>query len=486
MHARFGSGSGEESPGLSLRAVRLAILFLPVTLLLLVSLRAPAESRMILWLGTGFQVLACALALFTGATGREPAGPAIIMLYVIALTWMLLGSTGREDAVNYFAQSVLLVVPLAFFAVQCLRDSGATALRRARQLAAQLGSRRDWPRDLLEVRLLPEVKALRESLHIDASPALEMLANPRPAVRVAALAALEFRPSWRAGQPQVVLQLARRAAEPEIRACAVNALGNVDDRLLVESLGELLRDPSSLVRQTASDALLWNAERWHWLRDAVRQALGDPACEEDGPLRPAGNQLTAEAIADLHGWSAEKGVIAHRAALTLGAYYGQQLGGGGAPELVAKLRGMVLNPQTAPMLRLELARLLHKHRELSGDDLRKLLEPSMPAPVRLIAVEALLAHGPSPEALGALHDLARLPNREIALATADVVQRRLGIDLGLPRNQAPPPVQSRTAADVARRVLAWASQFELAEAGTADNQPAYRPSASDTSRVDLG
>ncbi|MFO0845027.1 MAG: hypothetical protein U0797_21995 [Gemmataceae bacterium] len=136
---------------------------------------------------------------------------------------------------------------------------------------------------------------------------------------------------------------------------------------------------------------------------------------------------------------------------------------------------------------------MHQHGELGGEDLRRLLDPGMPAPVRLIAVEALLARGPNPEALAALHDLARLPNREIALATGDVVQRRLGVDLGLPRDQPPPPVHSRSAAEVARRVLGWAMQYEVAEAAVApaptpaDSQPAYhRPSTGSSSRVDLG
>jgi hypothetical protein len=57
----------------------------------------------------------------------------------------------------------------------------------------------------------------------------------------------------------------------------------------------------------------------------------------------------------------------------------------------------------------------------------------------------------------ALRDLARLPNREIALATADVVQRRLGVDLGLGLGQPLPPVHSRQAAEIVRRVMAWAA-----------------------------
>src|SRR5207249_1090734 len=90
-----------------------------------------------------------------------------------------------------------------------------------------------------------------------------------------------------------------------------------------------------------------------------------------------------------------------------------------------------------------------------------------PAPLRLIAVETLLAeHGQEPAAngaLGTLRDLARLPNREIALATADVIQRRLGVDLGLGLGQPLPPVHSRQAADITRRVMVWASQYDAPE-----------------------
>ena len=74
-----------------------------------------------------------------------------------------------------------------------------------------------------------------------------------------------------------------------------------------------------------------------------------------------------------------------------------------------------------------------------------------------------LARGESVQAVSALHDLARLPNREIALATADVVQRRLGADLGLQRGQPLPPVHSRKAAEVARQLMIWALQQEAPE-----------------------
>ena len=52
---------------------------------------------------------------------------------------------------------------------------------------------------------------------------------------------------------------------------------------------------------------------------------------------------------------------------------------------------------------------------------------------------------------------------EIALSTADVVQRRLGVDLGLALGQALPALHSRQAAEVTRRVMVWAAQFDQDE-----------------------
>jgi HEAT repeat protein len=305
---------------------------------------------------------------------------------------------------------------------------------------------------------------------------------------VAALAALEFRPSWRPGQAQVVLQLAQRAPEPEVRAGAIFALANIDDRLVIEPLAELMRDPSPMVRQTTAEALLWSTEqRWDWIRHVLRGALGDPVGQEDGPLKVAANQLTPEAVADLHTWASEKGIIALRAALTLGAYYSQHLTAGASLEVLQQMRQKLADSHTPAMVRLELARLLHQHHELDRDDLRKMLDPATPAPVRLIAVEALLGMGPCPQALAALHDLARLPNRELALATAEVVQRRLGVDLGLQRGQALPAVQSRTAAEVARKLMAWATQHDVTTSTPMPTQREGMPNrTAPSSKVDLG
>src|SRR5262249_57165264 len=88
----------------------------------------------------------------------------------------------------------------------------------------------------------------------------------------------------------------------------------------------------------------------------------------------------------------------------------------------------------------------------------QLLDGVNPAPLRLIAAEALLAGERHAAALTAMREIARLPNREIALSTAEIVQRRLGVDLGLAVGQPLPPLHSRLAAEGTRRVMAWSEK----------------------------
>jgi hypothetical protein len=373
-------------------------------------------------------------------------------------------------------KSILLIVPLCVFALQTLVESGAPAIRRARLLADSIAQRREWPQDLATCRALPEVKALRAALGLDAAPALALLDHPRSEVRIAALAALEFRKDWKAGQAELVLQLAQRTEQPAIRAAAVAALGNLDDRLLVETLAQFLHDPSLEVRKAATEALLWNTDhRWGWIRYAVRRFLADPLFSTDGPLMILGQMLTEEAVKDLTAWTAEKGTLATRSAQTLGAHYSRALSEGSEAELVQTLKAQLANPKTSAVLRLELGRLLQNNQELDPPLLDKLLNSSNPAPLRLIAAETILAeHADGPlqaVAVAALRDLARLPNREIALATADVVQRRLGVDLGLGLGQPLPPVHSRPAADITRRVMAWSANYGPPSEGMEDSRP---------------
>ncbi len=455
-------------------AFRFAISLLPTVLLFGASLRQPGAENVLLWAATGFQGFVCLLSLLSRRTWGQPVGPSIITLYLVALAWFWC-SDSQNDWYTHLTKATLLVVPLGVFAFQTLHESGAPAIRRARLLADRLAHRKEWPTDLAACRALPEVKALRAALVIDAAPALALLQHSRQEVRVAALAALEFRKDWRPGQAELVLQAAQRAEQPAIRAAAVSALANVDDRSLVEAVAQFMHDPSTEVRRAATESLLWDTEhRWGWIRYIVRRVLADPLYANDGALHHEGQLLTPEAVADLTGWCAEKGVLASRAALTLGHHYSRALTERPEEKLVKALQHLLADPQTPAVLRVELGRLLQLHQELEVNLLERMLEPSNPAPLRLIAVETLLAEHadepPASAALSTLRDLARLPNREIALATADVIQRRLGVDLGLGLGQPLPAVHSRQAADITRRVMVWASQYDLPD-GVEDSRP---------------
>jgi hypothetical protein len=451
------------SPGAN-TVIRLGLQFLPAFVLLICAIAKPHWA---LWAGVVFQLAMVGLLRLIGrGQGWQPLGTSALVLYWTAIGWLILGFGIQELSDKRFnlALAILLVVSVVVFGLQILADSGAQDIRNARMLAQRLEDRKDWPEDLASCFDLPEVKELREAVQSDPVPALAMLLQPRPQVRMAALAALEFRKHWEPGQAELVLSVAQHAPEPEVRASAIMALANVEDRLLVDRLAEYLCDPSQGVRRAATEALLWNCEkRWTWVRPAVRKALSDGAQEEDGAIIPNRQLLSADAVNDLTAWSAEKGIIAIRAALTLGAHYERLLNQERDEHQINDLQQELANPNAPTPLRMELARILKKYGLLPRDLHEKLLDTANPAPLRLIAVEALLAEGKHPAAIAALREVARLPNREIALVTADIVQRRLGIDLGMPMNQPLPPVQSRQAADVTRRVMAWAAQIENAD-----------------------
>jgi hypothetical protein len=106
----------------------------------------------------------------------------------------------------------------------------------------------------------------------------------------------------------------------------------------------------------------------------------------------------------------------------------------------------------------ELAALLRDHHMLSPDLLDRLTNPDQPGPIRLFAAEVMLRANPSdPDGIDVLRGLARQPNREIAVQIGCVLQNVLGLELGLPTNGQVPAPNSKSAADVARRVLAWAN-----------------------------
>src|SRR5215468_3098886 len=120
------------------------------------------------------------------------------------------------------------------------------------------------------------------------------------------------------------------------------------------------------------------------MRYAVRRSLGDPLCQEDGPLQLCGQPLPSEAVDDLTAWASEKGLLGLRAALTLGQHYNHALAEGIDVEVVLELRHQLANPHAPPVLRMELAKLLNSHAQLERETLHCLLDPANPAPLRLI------------------------------------------------------------------------------------------------------
>jgi HEAT repeat protein len=350
-----------------------------------------------------------------------------------------------------------LLVPSCLFAIQTILGTGSPALQYAQSIAKRLTERTDLPADLHACRLIPEVRELREAIFEEAAPVLPFLQHQSPQVRVIVLTALEFRKTWRMGQPDVVLRLAQTDREPIIRAAALLALGSVQHRTLIEAMAECLRDPVSDVRRAAAEALLWDTDRrWVWIRHALHQALGDPRFAKDGPLTVATGSFHAQAVADLMAWATESGTLGVRATLTLVDHYSRQLSEQPDPMQIAQLRDQVANPRASAVLRVELAGLLHKRGLLNDELLDQMLHPTNPSSLRLLAVEALLQQRRNEQAIAVLREVARQPNRELSLTAAIMVQKYLHFDMGLELGAPPPPLHSRQAAEVTHRMIQWA------------------------------
>jgi hypothetical protein len=434
------------------RLGRLVLLLLPAGLL---ALRDPGA--------VGQPPHAAAVAALLGllAAMARPAGAALpaVALYLgaLATAWQL-PATGPEWR-DHLAQGLLLTTPLAVFSARVLQVFGVHELRMARRAAYAIRRRAKWPTDFAELCRQPEVLDLREAARNDAAAALVLLGDHEPGTRRAALAALESRPKWRSGQADFVLRLARSETDPELRSAAVRAMGRVTSQSLLERTAEFLADPDPKVRRAAIDAVM-GGEPWRWpfVRESVHEVMGSYALADDGPLVARGVPLGAPALADLTAWVAEGGAVAVRATHTLIAHYRLVLQLEPNPMLVAGLCQRVADAHVPTILRVELAHLLHEFDQLSEEVLVSLLDPAEPTSLRLLGAEALLLAGRHDRATTALREIARQPNRELAVATASIVQRCLGIDMGLGLNQPLPELHTRQAAEVARRVMLWAHQ----------------------------
>jgi hypothetical protein len=438
------------------RLVSLGLLLLPTALLGVLAARYQSVP---LVAGAGVQGLFALVFLRVHPVWRPPVSSSVVTLYLIALAWAWVPLRGTTDWAVSLAHGTLLLGVVALLAAHDLNRIGAEPLRRANKWCRRIAARADWPAQVADCRTVPEAVALRSAVREEVSPALALLSDPRPQVQAAALGALEYRSHWRPGEAELVLRMVQNSTEPGVRVAAAYALAGVDTAELVEGLAGFLRDPAPEVRRAAAEALLWDGERrWPMARESIREALNDQKLAGDGPLFEGTVRLPAAAVCDLTVWAAEAPPLSSRAILTLAEQYHYGLNDPDRPELGSELVAMMLAPETPPGLRVELAALLRDHQLLTPDVLDRLTNLDQPGPIRLFAAEVMLRANPEdPDGIDVLRGLARQPNREMAVAVAGILQNVLGLELGMPPGGELPVPTSKLAAEVARRVLAWAN-----------------------------
>lgn len=450
--------------------VTLALLLVPPAVLGVAALR---QQSALLAVGAIAQVLGAALLVRSRYAWRPPASAVVICLYLIALGWLWFATQDTPDPFARFGRGLFLLGAVGLLVCHDLTRTGVEPRRRAKKWTHALLTRTHWPRDADGVAGLPEVRALYAAVRGDPTLAFVLLDDPRAEVQLAALTALQDRDGWRWDAAAVVLEAGRKAVVPEVRAAAIRAVATADTGDIAKAVSEGFRDPSAEVRAAATDALLAGGDhRWAALRNAVRAALTDPHLAGDGPLPNAAGRLPAGGLCDLSNWAAEPGTLAERSVNTLVSHYHALLAAGTDPGLAADLGRQVTEAETPPVLRLELALLLRNLGLIPPTLQDRMTDPDQPSPVRLIAVEVMLAADAADvTALDVLRGLGRQQNRETGLAIARILQKYCQVNLGLPAQGASPKQQM----EAAQRVYRWATGKATGDYGDTPG-PSARPS----------
>lgn len=445
--------------------LRWVVFVLPSVLLLIQVLQAPDNGQFLPLVGFGISagVGLLALSFFRELPSFRFSA---LFLSAFALPFFYYLPTTNNYFLIALSQALLWFFALVGFVSFWLQRSGSLMYRKARRLSEEIGRKTDWPPELARCKDVPEVRAFREAIRYDAGPALNLLDHTHPGVRIAALAALEYRAHWQIGQPNEVLRLLETDRVPEVRTQAIRALGALRDRRITELMANALSDQDENVRDAAAEMLFNKSERrsrdrrWQWMRNGVRLALSSNFLTDQGPILQDGQILSGEAVADFVAWSGDRGPLGIRAAETLGVHY-SRLMREEPDETGREIIGIVENAQTPALLRVQLARLTSS--QFKGDIrlMEKLLGAGNPVPLRQMAAETLLTRtSRHPEALATLREIAKLGNRELALDTARIVQHCLNVDLGIAIGQPMPHPASPRAADITRKLLQWAMQSE--------------------------
>ena len=466
--------------------LRVAALVGPALLLYVAYRHAVGDTA--LWLGVGAAAeVAAIVAVFALNRGLPSLGLAVFATWPLAwifvglVTFLSFGQALRDDWVFALLHGILPLPLLAVVSGFVVRQSGALLIQQARHVAQQILSKTDWPADLQACKDLPIVQEFREAIRFDATAAIQLLENPKPQVRACALAAIDSRRFWRAGQVERVIALLHKETQPELQAAALRALIHTHEIRLLEAVAEKLKHSNPVVRNAAAAVLLRESSskrRWGHVRTSVHNALSDATYRDDSSILPPGVRLNQDAIEDFLAWSEERGALGARASHTLAAHYAQMMLERPS-DYALRLRQLALETTRSAELRVALTRLLWERGYADQPFMELLLEQVNPQPLRLLAADALLQTGPHMRSIACLREIGRQPNRELALATADVVQRRLGTDMGLAMGQPLPAVNSSRAVEVQRRLMTWSSKVDHSENALDTNFPAIIPRPSD-------
>jgi hypothetical protein len=433
-----------------------ALLLAPSVMLMLSALQLEGPPRSIA-LGVSVTLAIEGLFLLTRYGPQRAMGSLFaVLFYGVCAGVMRFNSPDLSSAATHGLLAASILVPVGLFLKREVSTTGGNA-RRAKFLIRQLLARREWPIAPAEYRTCPLIAALREVLRENAAPVLPLLAHEDRRVQLAVLSALEFHPEWRKGQAEPVFQLASASDDTDVRVAAVLALANVKKSRHLNALLPFMRDYSEQVRRAATTAVLHDAaQRWPEIRGEVRQALAAPHAAKDGPL-PCSGALSQAALEDLVNWSVESGPVGKRSTQTVVRHCKKAIHEDGSTEAIRRVSAMITNPKVPAGLRVELAHRLQVADVFPVDVASRLLGPANPTMLRVLAAGAILSHCEDPAAVEVLREACKQPNREITLASASLVQKYLSVDLGLPVGGALPATNSREAAEIARRVLRWAS-----------------------------
>ena len=452
----------------------ISLVLIPTAILVWMALHLSSKTLLI---GAIAQVLGTALVLRSSSVWKPATSALMTGLFLMALAWLWYATHDLTDPLPRIARGLLLFISLILFLCHDLLETGLEPRRRSQLLIRQLKSTTRWPSTVEEFHYIPLVRKLYRIVRLDPTLAFPLLDDPRSEVQLAALSALQNRKHWRWPEAAYVLNIATKTSRPEVRAMVYQTLRSSNLRDIVTPIAEALRDPHPVVRTTACDVILSGGDaRWALVRNEVRLSLIDPKIKGDGPMLGAAGKLNALAVCDLTAWSNEPAVLAERCVSTLLAHYRERFKTTDKLELVEELGQFVTNPESPAILRIEFSLLLRELDLLTVDMHDRMTDPNQPSPVRLIAVESMLACDPKDStAYHVLRGLGRQSNCETALAVARILQRYCGLQFGVPDSAASP----KQVQEALKKVQRWASgQHQMADIvetplpkGVADGKP---------------